>query len=116
MPTFGAARGEGPDRWRFGRRLRIAAGAFLLLLGLDLLRSPERQASAGVLLGLIHLWQGEVAPVRVAAGARCRFTPSCSRYAEAAIRRDGALVGSARALWRIARCGPWTPRGTVDEP
>lgn len=118
MTTTAATAGENPpDRWRlFGRRLRIAAGAFLFLLALDLLRAPQSQLSARALLWGIHLWQGEVAPVRVAAGARCRFTPSCSRYAEAAIRADGALVGSARALWRIARCGPWTQKGTVDEP
>lgn len=49
-------------------------------------------------------------------GIRCRFEPTCSRYAEAAIARDGALRGGARAAWRIARCGPWTPQGTVDPP
>jgi putative component of membrane protein insertase Oxa1/YidC/SpoIIIJ protein YidD len=32
------------------------------------------------------------------------------------IRRDGALVGSARAGWRVLRCGPWTPAGTPDPP
>jgi putative component of membrane protein insertase Oxa1/YidC/SpoIIIJ protein YidD len=49
-------------------------------------------------------------------GVGCRFTPTCSRYAEGAVRRDGALVGTARAVWRIARCGPWTPAGTHDPP
>ena len=29
-------------------------------------------------------------------------------------RKDGALIGSLRAIWRVARCGPWTPMGTVD--
>jgi uncharacterized protein len=110
-----AAKTPARRQW-FGRRLRFAAGAFLLLLVVDLARAPERQLSARVLLAGIHFWQGEVAPVRVAAGARCRFQPSCSRYAEAAIRRDGALVGSLRAVWRILRCGPWTAKGTLDEP
>lgn len=109
--------GGPPDRRsRFGRRWRFAAGAFLLLLVVDLARAPERQLSARMLLAGIHFWQGRVAPVRVAAGARCRFQPSCSRYAEAAIRQDGALVGSLRAGWRILRCGPWTAKGTLDEP
>ena len=57
-----------------------------------------------------------LSPALGAAGVRCRFEPSCSRYAEGAIRSGGALVGTARALGRIARCGPWTPAGTVDPP
>ena len=48
------------------------------------------------------------------AGVRCRFTPTCSHYGADAIRKDGALIGSLRAIWRVARCGPWTPMGTVD--
>ena len=27
-----------------------------------------------------------------------------------------ALYGSLRARWRVMRCGPWTPAGTVDPP
>ncbi|MEI6780153.1 MAG: membrane protein insertion efficiency factor YidD [Verrucomicrobiota bacterium] len=38
---------------------------------------------------------------------RCRFTPSCSEYALAALRRHGALSGSWLALKRIGRCHPW---------
>lgn len=38
---------------------------------------------------------------------RCRFTPSCSEYALAALRRHGALAGSWLALKRIGRCHPW---------
>jgi putative membrane protein insertion efficiency factor len=64
----------------------------------------------------IHVYQATVAPVMAGAGMRCRFTPSCSRYAEAVIARDGVLTGGWRAIKRIARCGPWTPPRTVDEP
>jgi putative membrane protein insertion efficiency factor len=49
-------------------------------------------------------------------GVQCRFTPTCSRYAEAVIVRDGVARGGVKALRRIARCGPWTARGTRDEP
>ena len=41
------------------------------------------------------------------ATGRCRFTPSCSEYALAAIQRHGALHGARLALWRIAHCHPW---------
>jgi uncharacterized protein len=46
-------------------------------------------------------------------GGQCRFSPTCSRYAEEAIRAHGAARGSALAVWRIARCGPFT-KGGVD--
>jgi putative membrane protein insertion efficiency factor len=100
------------------RRLRRLGWIVLLLLplGWDLSRPPAEQRSARALLAGIHLYQGLISPRLAGWGARCRFQPSCSHYAEAVIRRDGALVGSARALARIARCGPWTPAGTLDPP
>lgn len=47
---------------------------------------------------------------------RCRFTPSCSAYGRESIRKYGLIFGGAKTTWRIARCGPWTPLGTRDEP
>jgi len=67
-------------------------------------------------LGSIHLYQRAVAPAAARIGLRCRFTPTCSRYAETVIARDGVVRGGAKALLRIARCGPWTAQGTLDEP
>ncbi len=43
----------------------------------------------------------------------CRFTPSCSVYAQQAVGRHGPLRGSLKALWRIARCHPFS-RGGYD--
>ena len=67
-------------------------------------------------LGGIHAYQRTVAPLAARAGLRCRFTPTCSRYAEAVIARDGVVRGGLKAALRIARCGPWTTPGTRDEP
>jgi len=86
----------------------------LLAVTLDLARLPSRQLSARLLIAGIHLYRQTTSPWMPAIGARCRFEPSCSRYAEVSIRRHGALIGSARALRRLARCGPWTPAGTID--
>ena len=97
-------------------RVRLALGALLLLLGLDLARAPERQWTARAELAAIAAYQRALSPLLARGGVRCRFEPTCSRYATAAIRADGALTGSARALWRVARCGPWTPAGTSDPP
>ena len=88
----------------------------LLALAFDLTRPPPQQMSARLLIAGIHLYRQTTSPWMPVIGARCRFEPTCSRYAEASIRRHGALVGSARAAGRLARCGPWTPAGTNDPP
>jgi putative membrane protein insertion efficiency factor len=46
-------------------------------------------------------------------GGQCRFFPSCSRYAEEAIRTHGAVRGSLLAARRILRCNPFG-RGGLD--
>ena len=101
-------------------RARILLGILgsLALIGLarDLSRQPEDQWSAGVLLTAIDLYQTTLSSRMNAIGVRCRFEPTCSHYAEAVIRRDGVAVGTWRAAQRLARCGPWTPAGTEDQP
>ena len=46
-------------------------------------------------------------------GGFCRFEPSCSRYAEEAVRRHGAWRGARLAVRRLARCHPFH-RGGLD--
>jgi putative membrane protein insertion efficiency factor len=69
-----------------------------------------------IALGGIHGYQRSLSPLAARIGLRCRFTPSCSRYAETAIARDGVVRGGWKAVKRIARCNPLTPFGTRDEP
>lgn len=85
-------------------------------LGADLARSPADQISARAALAGIGLYQRTASRWIAGAGVACRFEPTCSRYAAHVIARDGALSGGVQSLVRIARCGPWTPAGTVDEP
>ncbi|MGH9380849.1 MAG: membrane protein insertion efficiency factor YidD [Thermoanaerobaculia bacterium] len=97
-----------------GRRARIAAAVVTgLLLAADWTRPPERQLTARAELAVIDLYQVTLSG---RFGVRCRFEPTCSHYGEAVIRRRGAARGTALAVWRILRCGPWTPAGTVDPP
>jgi hypothetical protein len=98
------------------RPLAVALAVIGLLLGADWARSPQRQVTTRAALLAIDLYQATLARGMGKIGVRCRFTPSCSRYGEAVIARDGVALGGLRALWRIARCGPWTPYGTVDPP
>jgi putative membrane protein insertion efficiency factor len=49
-------------------------------------------------------------------GGQCRFYPSCSQYAEEAVRVHGAFKGSLMAAWRIVRCGPFTAGGVDYVP
>ena len=72
--------------------------------------------SRPIAIASIHGYQRALAPAAARIGLRCRFTPTCSRYAETAIARDGVVRGGWRSLKRIARCGPWTPAGARDEP
>ena len=62
---------------------------------------------------LIRLYQVAVSPLL---GPRCRFHPSCSRYALEAVERFGAGRGSWLAAKRIARCHPWNPGGFDPVP
>ncbi|HEY4451869.1 MAG TPA: membrane protein insertion efficiency factor YidD [Solirubrobacteraceae bacterium] len=42
---------------------------------------------------------------------RCKYEPTCSRYAVDAIRDYGILRGLVLAGWRLLRCNPWSHGG-----
>jgi putative membrane protein insertion efficiency factor len=49
-------------------------------------------------------------------GGFCRFEPSCSRYAEEALRRHGARRGLSLTVRRLLRCHPFRPGGFDPVP
>jgi uncharacterized protein len=58
----------------------------------------------------IHAYRALLSPLL---GARCKYHPSCSRYALDALAEFGVLRGLVLAGWRLLRCNPWS-RGGVD--
>lgn len=66
-----------------------------------------------VLMGLVRLYQAGISPILPGA---CRFKPTCSNYALAAIERFGPWKGSWLALRRIGRCHPFGSYGYDPVP
>jgi putative membrane protein insertion efficiency factor len=46
----------------------------------------------------------------------CRYEPTCSHYAEQAVRRHGVVRGLGLATWRLLRCNPWSKGGYDPVP
>jgi putative membrane protein insertion efficiency factor len=42
---------------------------------------------------------------------RCKYEPTCSRYASQAVMEFGILRGLVLAGWRLLRCNPWSHGG-----
>ena len=49
-------------------------------------------------------------------GNACRFEPTCSAYALAALQQHGAAAGTYLAAARIGRCHPWCDGGLDPVP
>lgn len=45
---------------------------------------------------------------------RCKYEPTCSAYAEQAIRELGVIRGTLLAAWRLVRCNPFSHGGIDD--
>jgi putative membrane protein insertion efficiency factor len=68
---------------------------------------------AKLLILIARGWQ--LGPSRILPPS-CRYQPSCSAYAIAALSRYGALRGSWLAAKRLARCHPWGGSGYDPVP
>lgn len=73
----------------------------------------SNKVGARALLLLIEAYRVTLSPL---IGGYCRFVPSCSVYAEEAIRRHGAARGTALATRRLFRCHPFNPGGYDPVP
>ncbi len=64
-------------------------------------------------LFIIRIYRYLISPLL---GPRCRFYPSCSSYAEEAIKVHGVVKGSWLATKRICRCHPFNEGGVDPVP
>ncbi len=74
-------------------------------------RAPARGASRvarAIAVAPIVIYRRVVSP---AIPRRCKYEPTCSRYAVDAIREYGILRGLVLAGWRLLRCNPWSHGG-----
>ena len=78
--------------------------------------SQQKQTFASwLLIFAIHAYRLTLAPFL---GGNCKFYPSCSHYAEQAIKIHGPKRGALLAAKRLLRCRPFTKGGhdPVPEP
>jgi putative membrane protein insertion efficiency factor len=61
-----------------------------------------------VVVAPIRAYQRLVSPLLP---PRCKYEPSCSRYAAQAVEEYGILRGLILAGWRLLRCNPWSHGG-----
>ncbi|MGI8558788.1 MAG: membrane protein insertion efficiency factor YidD [Solirubrobacteraceae bacterium] len=61
-----------------------------------------------LVLAPIVFYQRAISP---ALPRRCKYEPTCSRYATQAVREFGILRGLLLAAWRVLRCNPLSHGG-----
>ena len=66
-----------------------------------------------ILIGFIKLYRLVLSPF---IGQHCRFTPTCSEYAQEAINTHGSFKGSWLAIRRLSKCHPWHAGGIDPVP
>lgn len=69
--------------------------------------------AARAALGLIRFYRRGISPLLPPS---CRYEPTCSAYAEEAIRRYGFARGGWLATRRLARCHPFGGHGYDPVP
>jgi putative membrane protein insertion efficiency factor len=73
----------------------------------------RRTVASWLLIAAIHAYRLTLAPFL---GGNCKFYPSCSHYAEQAIKIHGPKRGTLLAAKRLLRCRPFTKGGHDPVP
>lgn len=83
--------------------IRAFAGLTRLDLEADALPVDARPIRLKLGILLLRAYRQRVSPHL---GNRCVFDPSCSRYAELALRKHGVIRGALLTARRLIRCRP----------
>jgi putative membrane protein insertion efficiency factor len=66
------------------------------------------QSAKRLALMLLRGYKWSISPLFLPA---CRYVPTCSEYAAAAVEQYGVMHGGLKALWRLLRCHPLAKGG-----
>lgn len=66
-----------------------------------------------IISAIIGLYRYLISPIL---GPSCRFSPTCSEYAQTAVMRFGVFKGGWFAIKRIVSCHPWGKSGYDPVP
>ncbi|MCD6418837.1 membrane protein insertion efficiency factor YidD [bacterium] len=66
-----------------------------------------------IVISIIRAYRAVISPLFPPS---CRFEPTCSHYAEEAVRRHGIFWGGIMSAWRILRCNPFSRGGEDPVP
>lgn len=91
--------------------LRVLTGTTPVDADVDALPIPTHPTWLRFAVRALRWYRAQVAPRM---GQRCVFEPSCSRYAELALRNHGAFRGLVPTVERLGRCRPGL--GGLDLP
>ncbi len=72
-----------------------------------------RKTLTAPLIFLIRAYRYLLSPML---GVHCRYTPSCSQYAQQALETHGLLRGLWLTLKRVGSCHPWHSGGYDPVP
>jgi putative membrane protein insertion efficiency factor len=111
-------RSQGPVRLpsRLLRKPHTWLALLLLFCALccaDALRPPSRQLSVRVFAAAVDGYHHYLHPI-TGRWIRCRYRPTCSRYAVQAVQKYGIAKGLALSYRRIRSCRETVPMGTRD--
>lgn len=84
-----------------------------MLFGADAMRSPKKQVSVRLFALSVNGYHRFIHPV-TGRFIRCRYSPTCSRYAVEAVQKYGVAKGGWLSARRIASCKSSVPMGTKD--
>lgn len=61
-----------------------------------------------ILVSLVKFYRKHISPHFP---ARCKYYPTCSKYALDALEKHGAFKGALLTMWRLLRCNPFSMGG-----